>query len=211
MGAAAAEDLKSHCADGAEILPLQCNIRDRENVAEMMQKTLEKFGKIDGLVNNGGGQFWSPAEHINAKGFNAVVETILTGTWNCIQEAYHQYMGENGGNIVNIVLISSMGMAGQSHSAAAKTAVENYGEHGKQLFMDAAKNIPKGRLGEVFEKDDHLSNDLIPQIIWNLTPGVQYTTGQTIDVCGGLSMYNNYLQGITDIEEWMAERGLNMG
>ena len=41
--AAAAEDLKSHCADGAEILPLQCNIRDRENVAEMMEKTLEKF------------------------------------------------------------------------------------------------------------------------------------------------------------------------
>ena len=66
--AAAAEDLKSHCSDGAEILPLQCNIRDRENVAEMMKKTLEKFGKIDGLVNNGGGQFWSPAEHINAKG-----------------------------------------------------------------------------------------------------------------------------------------------
>ena len=44
--------------------------------------------------------------------------------------------------------------------------------------MEAAKNIPKGRLGEVFEKDDQLSNDLIPQIIWNLTPGVQYTTGK---------------------------------
>ena len=59
-----------------------------------------------------------------------------------------------------------------------KTAVAAYGEHGEQLFMEAAKNIPKGRLGEVFEKDDHLSNDLIPQIIWNLTPGVQYTTGK---------------------------------
>jgi len=146
--AAAAEDLKSHCADGAEILPLQCNIRDRENVAEMMQKTLEKFGKIDGLVNNGGGQFWSPAEHINAKGFNAVVETNLTGTWNCIQEAYHQYMGENGGNIVNIVLISSMGMAGQSHSAAAREAVKNLSmtlgtEWASKLFMEAAKKYSK--------------------------------------------------------------------
>ena len=70
----------------------------------------------DGLVNNGGGQFWAEAQNISPNGFNAVVDTNLNGTWNCIQEAFHQYMGENGGNIVNIVLISSMGMAGQSHS-----------------------------------------------------------------------------------------------
>ena len=58
-------------------------------------------------------------------GFHAVVDTNLTGTWNCIQEAFHQYMEAHGGYIVNIVLISSMGMAGQSHSAAAREAVKN--------------------------------------------------------------------------------------
>ena len=95
---------------------LQCNIRDREQVSEVIAKTIEKFGRLDGLVNNGGGQFWAQAENISSNGFHAVVDTNLNGTWNCIQEAYHQYMGENGGNIVNIVLISSMGMTGQSHS-----------------------------------------------------------------------------------------------
>ena len=112
----AVERLQVHCHDGAEILGLQCNIRDRDNVSEMISTTIDKFGKLDGLVNNGGGQFWAHAENINEKGFHAVVDTNLTGTWNCIQEAFEQYMGENGGYIVNIVLISSMGMAGQSHS-----------------------------------------------------------------------------------------------
>ena len=91
----------------------------------MIAKTIDKFGRLDGLVNNGGGQFWAQAENISSNGFHAVVDTNLNGTWNCIQEAYHQYMGENGGNIVNIVLISSMGMTGQSHSAAAREAVKN--------------------------------------------------------------------------------------
>lgn len=239
---AAADRLAPYCCDGGEILPIQCNIRDRANVEAMMSQTIEHFGRLDGLVNNGGGQFWSPAENISSKGFHAVVDTNLKGTWNCIQEAYHQYMGENGGQIVNIVLISSMGMAGQSHSAAAREAVKNlsitlgaewaskgiqvnciapgiiysetavaaYGEHGEQMFQKAAKTVPAKRLGQVLENDE-ISNDLIPQIIFNLSPGVQYTTGQTIDVCGGLSMYNNYLKGIDDIEAWMEERGINMG
>ena len=117
-------------------------------------------------------------------------------------------MGENGGQIVNIVLISEMGMAGQSHSAAAREAVKNlsmtlgaewaskgiqincvapgiiysetavaaYGEHGEEMFIKAAKNVPKRRLGYVFD-NEQISNDLIPQIIFNLSPGVQYTTG----------------------------------
>ena len=91
----------------------------------MVTDTIDKFGRLDGLVNNGGGQFWSPAENISPGGFHAVVDTNLKGSWNCMQEAYHQYMGENGGKIVNIVLMSEMGLAGMSHSAAAREAVKN--------------------------------------------------------------------------------------
>ena len=46
----AVERLQVHCHDGAEILGLQCNIRDRENVSEMISATIDKFGKLDGLV-----------------------------------------------------------------------------------------------------------------------------------------------------------------
>ena len=51
-----------------------------------MQTTVEKFGKIDFLINNGGGQFLSPAESITLKGWNAVLETNLTGTFLCCRE-----------------------------------------------------------------------------------------------------------------------------
>lgn len=204
----AAAQLETYCADGAEIHPIQCNIRDRANVAAMMSETIERFGRVDGLVNNGGGQFFGPAEYISSNGFHAVVDTNLKGTWNCIQEAYHQYMGGNGGQIVNIVLIGSMGMAGISHSAASREAVKNlsqtlgaewaskgiqinciapgqvysktaaasYGEFGEHMFKESEKHIPLGRMGHVLENDD-VSFDLIPQIIFNLSPGVQYTTG----------------------------------
>lgn len=52
----------------------------------MISNTLKQYGKLDFLVNNGGGQFFSPAANYNLKGWNAVVETNLTGTYLCIRE-----------------------------------------------------------------------------------------------------------------------------
>ena len=51
-----------------------------------MLTTIEKFGRLDFLVNNGGGQFISPASKITLNGWNAVVETNLTGTFLCCRE-----------------------------------------------------------------------------------------------------------------------------
>ena len=59
-------------------------------------------------------------------------------------------------------------------------------------------------MGAIFESGtNQLADDLIPQIIWHLGPGVKYTTGQTVDVCGGLSLFNNYLKGQGDITEFI--------
>ena len=97
--ASAVDELGEYCQDGAEVVGMRVNIRDRDSVSKMVSNTLEKFGQIDGLVNNGGGQFHSRAEDISQKGFHAVVETNLYGTWNCMFECFEQYMKENGGNI----------------------------------------------------------------------------------------------------------------
>jgi len=51
-----------------------------------MKETLAKFGKLDYLINNGGGQFISPFGQINTKGWNAVVDTNLNGTYYCLRE-----------------------------------------------------------------------------------------------------------------------------
>ena len=67
-----------------EVLPV--NIRKEDQVQSLMSQTLAKFGRIDFLINNGGGQFHSPAKDIRLKGWNAVVETNLTGTFLCCKE-----------------------------------------------------------------------------------------------------------------------------
>ena len=55
----AVKELGNSCKDGGEVIGMVTNIRDRDSVKLMVEATLEKFGKIDGLVNNGGGQFHS--------------------------------------------------------------------------------------------------------------------------------------------------------
>lgn len=52
----------------------------------MMSAAVAEFGRLDYLVNNGGGQFMSPAAQISLKGWHAVVETNLTGTFLCCRE-----------------------------------------------------------------------------------------------------------------------------
>lgn len=80
----AVEEIKSSLDFEAENLQfVECNIRKEDQVKNMMQTTIDRFGKIDFLVNNSGGQFFSPASNINAKGFNAVIETNLVGTFYC--------------------------------------------------------------------------------------------------------------------------------
>ncbi|ODM97689.1 Peroxisomal trans-2-enoyl-CoA reductase [Orchesella cincta] len=86
-----------------DVTPIQCNIRKEDEVKALISGTLEKYGKLDFLVNNGGGQFPSPAANISLKGWNAVIETNLTGTYLMMREAYNQWFQENGGSIVNII------------------------------------------------------------------------------------------------------------
>uniref|UniRef100_H3A4E5 Peroxisomal trans-2-enoyl-CoA reductase n=1 Tax=Latimeria chalumnae TaxID=7897 RepID=H3A4E5_LATCH len=109
----------------AKVTPIQCNIRKEEEVRSLVNSTLELHGRIDFLVNNGGGQFPSPADAISAKGWNAVIETNLTGTFYCCREVYNAWMKDHGGAIVNIVANMWKGFPGMSHTGAARAAVDN--------------------------------------------------------------------------------------
>lgn len=67
---------------GREVKGLLCDVRDRDAVAACVRDALGWKGRIDLLVNNGGGQFFTPAEAISPKGWDAVIQTNLTGQWN---------------------------------------------------------------------------------------------------------------------------------
>uniref|UniRef100_A0A8C9EN06 Peroxisomal trans-2-enoyl-CoA reductase n=1 Tax=Pavo cristatus TaxID=9049 RepID=A0A8C9EN06_PAVCR len=109
----------------AKVTPIQCNIRKEEEVEALVKTTLDLHGKIDFLVNNGGGQFASPSEAIRAKGWSAVIDTNLTGTFYCCKAVYNAWMQEHGGVIVNITAAVRNGFPGMSHSGAARAAVDN--------------------------------------------------------------------------------------
>ncbi len=94
-------------------------------VSALFEQLLAERGALHGLVNNAGGQFLSPAEMISKNGFQAVVETNLTGTFLMCREAYNQHMHNHGGSIVNMLIENGRGYPGMVHSGAARAGVEN--------------------------------------------------------------------------------------
>jgi len=108
-----------------DVTPLRCNIRKEDDVKSLVQSTLEKYGRIDYLVNNGGGQFPCPASDMSLKGWNAVIETNLTGTYLMSREVYNQYFKEHGGSIVNIIADMFRGFPMMAHTGAARAGVQN--------------------------------------------------------------------------------------
>ena len=100
------------------------DIRDRESVRALMTSIVADFGAIDIVINNGGGQFFSPAEAISDKGWDAVVATNLTGTWNVTRAAADAWMLEHGGTILNITMLTGRAFPGMAHSVAARSGVE---------------------------------------------------------------------------------------
>jgi citronellol/citronellal dehydrogenase len=85
----------------------------------------KEFGRIDGLVNNAGGQFPSALANISTNGFDAVVKNNLHGTFLMMREVYNQWMAQHGGSIVNMCADMWGGMPGMGHSGAARAGVDN--------------------------------------------------------------------------------------
>jgi citronellol/citronellal dehydrogenase len=110
-------------ADGGAASWLVCDIRQEDAVRQIVAAVLAARGRIDGLVNNAGGQFMKPLEAISAKGWQAVIDTNLTGGFLMARECYVQHMQQHGGSIVNIVADMWGSMPGMGHSGAARAGM----------------------------------------------------------------------------------------
>ena len=87
---------------------------------------IERFGKIDGLINNAAGNFLCPTEHLTANGFNAIVTTVLHGTFYCTSAVGKHMIQMGGGVILNILAnYAETGASFVIPSAAAKAGVLN--------------------------------------------------------------------------------------
>lgn len=105
-----------------------CDIRSEAAVQDVVQAVVAAHGRIDGLVNNAGGQYITPLEDISAKGWEAVINTNLTGGFLMARECYRQSMQQQGGSIVNIVADMWGSMPNMGHSGAARAGMVSFTE-----------------------------------------------------------------------------------
>jgi citronellol/citronellal dehydrogenase len=108
-----------------------CDIREEPAVHQTVRDVLAEHARIDGLVNNAGGQFASPLASITAKGWDAVVRNNLTGGFLFARECYTQWMAEHAAascGIVNVIADMWQGMPGMGHSGAARAGMLNFTE-----------------------------------------------------------------------------------
>ena len=129
IGSRNSANLEAGCADllqaGFDPLTVQVDIRNPEQVDELVERTLRHFGRIDILVNNAAGNFICRAEELSPNGWNAVVGIVLNGTFYCSRAVGRHMIARGGGGCIVSILANYVwtGSAGTVHSAAAKAGV----------------------------------------------------------------------------------------
>jgi citronellol/citronellal dehydrogenase len=188
------------------------DIREPEQVAQMAEFIANESGKLDILVNNAGGQFPSPAADITPKGWQAVVNTNLNGTWYVTQTMAQQFFfPQNQGVVLNIVVNNERGFPGMAHTAAARAGVMNLSKslavewasrgirinciapgiiqssglenYPPEIVADVARTIPMKRLGTV--------DEVAALTLFLASPAAAYMTGDTIYMDGGARLWGD--------------------
>ena len=108
----------------SEILAVPTNVREPDQVAALFDQIEQKHGQLDYLVNNAGGQFPGHAIDFSPKGWNAVINNNLNGTWFMMQKAAQYWRDkQQPGSIVNVVVDIERGMPGVAHTVASRAGV----------------------------------------------------------------------------------------
>jgi peroxisomal 2,4-dienoyl-CoA reductase len=112
--------------EGIECFNESSDVRNPEAVELVIASTIEKWGRLDIVVNNAAGMFLVPIERMSYNGFKTVVDIDLLGTYNVTKAAFAAYLKEHGGCIVNITTpFEHWGVSSMAHVAAAKAGVES--------------------------------------------------------------------------------------
>ncbi len=111
---------------GGKILAVACDVRHEDQIKELLQKTLDEFGAVHGLLNNAAGNFISPTERLSPKAFSVIIDIVLKGTINMTMIfGKHWIEIKQPATVVNIVTTyATTGSAYVVPSACAKAGVQ---------------------------------------------------------------------------------------
>ena len=193
--------------EGGQALAVKMDVADAEQVKAGFKQVLEKFGRLDILVNNAAITRDGLALRMKQDDWDAVIRTNLTGAHLCIQQAMHAMMRARAGRIINISsVVAQTGNAGQANYVAAKAGLIGLT---KAIAMEIASRnitvnavapgfiktpmtdalpdkvkeelntrIPLGRMGT--------ARDVAAAIVFLASDEAGYITGHVLDVNGGM-------------------------
>lgn len=196
-------------AEGGLAASFACDIRDEPGVVATVAAILARFGRIDALVNNAGGQFPALLRDLSLNAWNAVVANNLSGTFLFSREVYRQWMEQHGGAIVSVGADHELGMPGMGHNGAARAAQANFAQTAcvewahagvrvnhvipgyiASSGLDAYPESSAGSLRAVRRripmKRHGTEAELSAAVVFLLSPMAAYVTGATLRVDGGL-------------------------
>lgn len=194
-------------AAGREVLAATCDVREPEEVAGFLDAVGERFGRVDVLVNNAGGQFAAAAEDISLKGLRAVHRLNVDAVWHLTLEVATRWMiPQRAGSIFFLGFSPRRGIPMMAHASMARAALETmaaslsnewsrYGIRavciaaglidteglqqygGPEMVADEATRVPMRRAGT--------PEEVAAVIAFLSSPGGGYVTGSTVLVDGG--------------------------
>jgi citronellol/citronellal dehydrogenase len=196
---------------GGDCLAIPGDLREPDHVEAAVATAIDRFGKVDVLVNNAGGQFTAPAEDISDKGWRAVHRLNVDAVWSLTRAVATRSMipSGSGGLVVFVGFSPRRGIPGYAHAAAARAASGSlatslaleWSRHGIRSVavlpgtIDTAglagygeaqveawkKTVPLGRLGR--------PEEVASVIAFLASAGGAYVTGATILVDGGVDAW----------------------
>lgn len=201
---------------GRRVATHAMTIRDPEQVDALIHATWERFGRLDVVVNNGGGQFPQPAIDFSVKGWLAVIDTNLNGTWYMMQSAAKQWRDRGlPGSVVNIVANVWRGMPQVAHTCAARAGViylsktlstewaplkirvncispGSISTEGLNVYPEAAvehfaKSNPMRTLGDVY--------DVAQAVVYLSAETAKFITGEVLVIDGGNTQWGDVWPG----------------
>ncbi|MDN3724223.1 SDR family oxidoreductase [Aequorivita sp. SDUM287046] len=118
------EELESET--GGKVLPVQCDVRNYDEVEAMVAASVKEFGKVDVLLNNAAGNFIAPTERLSANAFDTIIDIVLKGTKNCTLAFGKHWIDKKETNKTVLNIVTTYAFTGSAYvvpSATAKAGV----------------------------------------------------------------------------------------